>query len=413
MDKTKIEFLSTLNKDKVKIPDMCVENVVRILLLEFNIKYDNFTYNIIIDDRPFEEFDIGKIQRYLSINYFFLRKVSQSMVYEAILQTAKKNEFDSAKDYFTSLVWDKVPRLDTWLSSVYGTPEDEYHRTVGSNFLKGMVKRVMYPGCKFDYVFVVEGEQGTRKSTSLSILGADWYVETTMSTETKDFFMQFTGNMIIEFSEGETMSRTDTKRMKAIVTTQVDKFRPPYEKTVKEFKRRCVFTMTTNNDQYLKDETGNRRWLPISLRREGGADTDWLIENRDQLFAEAYHRVITLKETVHEFPIEETLRQQELRQEEHPWEGLVDDWYWNKLSEQERRDGVIVTYIFENVIHRNLQAKPISRYDEMIIATILKRLGLDKKRISKGGARLTKWFLVDDSRISILPVKELINGYEF
>jgi len=417
MDRTpkNIDFLCTLNKEKVKIPDMCVENIVRILnnTDEFKIKYDNFTHDLIINNRKFEEFDIGKVQSFLSINYPFLRKVSQNMVYEGIYQTAKKNEFDSAKDYFRSLVWDETPRIDTWLSVVYGTPDDEYHTAVGSNFLKGIVKRVMVPGCKFDYVFTLEGKQGAKKSTSLAVLGGDWYVETTMSTETKDFFMQFQGNMIIEFSEGETMSRTETKRMKAIVTTQVDKFRPPYEKTVKEFKRRCVFTMTTNDDNYLKDDTGNRRWLPVALERAEGADIEWLKENRDQLYAEAYHRVMKLNETIYEFPDEETARQQSMRQEEHPWHNIIEDWFWNTLTPDQRADGVVVNFIYDNIINKGFAQKAITRYDEMIIGTILKRMGMEKRRVMRGGARINRFFLINDELISTLSVKEVINGYEF
>jgi putative DNA primase/helicase len=413
----KIEFLSTLNKEKVQVPTVCMENVCRILhqdnAYKNTLKKDLFTQNILYKNELIQDEDLQTIVADISVRYPFLQKVSSFMVEEAIKKVSYDNRYDSIVDYFKSLVWDNVPRIDTWLTTVYGTPNDEYHRAVGSNFLKAIVQRNVHPGSKFDHVFVVESSQGKNKSTAFSILGGEWYVETSMSTDTKDFFMQLQGKMIVEFAEGETLSRTEVKRMKAIITTQVDRFRPAYGRFMQEYKRRCVFTMTTNEDTYLKDDTGNRRWLPTKLEREGGADIKWLKENRDQLFAEAYHRVINLKETYWEFPIEETLRQQELRQEEHPWEGLVDDWYWNELSEQERRDGITVTYIFDNVIHKNLQSKPISKYDEMIIATILKKLGLDKKRIHKGGARLTKWFLVDDSRISILPLKKLINGYEF
>src|ERR1019366_5023328 len=118
-----------------------------------------------------------------------------------------------------------------------------------------------------------------------------------MSTDNKDFFMQFQGKLFVEFSEGETLNRTETKKMKAIITTQFDRYRPPFGRSSQDFPRRCVFAMTTNQEEYLKDETGNRRWLPVRLVKKT-ADTEWLAENREQIFAEAYHRVITLKETI-------------------------------------------------------------------------------------------------------------------
>lgn len=420
---SKIEFLFTLSKEKEKIPTFCIENISRILQNHDNYKdikiyFDNFRQTIVIEKNnkliPLEERHIGEIMSRVSSDFTFLQKATPTMVFEAIKQVAFNNEIDSAADYFSSLVWDGVPRIDNWLSEIYGTPNDMYHKAVGSNFLKGIVKRVMIPGCKFDYVFVLEGAQGTKKSTSLSILGGDWYVETTMSTETKDFFMQFQGNIIVEFSEGETMSRTDTKRMKAIVTTQVDKFRPPFERLIKEFKRRCVFAMTTNDDEYLKDDTGNRRWLPVTLKRDDGADIEKLKEIRDQLFAEAYHRVITLGESVHEFPTEETMEQQALRQEKHPFTEKINDWYVNWLTEEQRINGISTNSVFDEVLHKDGN-KNISRYDEMIIGTILRDIGLEKRRIVIDGVRVNRYFRKEtkNKSVNITNTNESIKSYEF
>src|ERR1019366_4581729 len=254
---------------------------------------------------------------------------SKDMVGDAIRLISRENQFDSAIDYIKSLKWDKTNRLDSWLHDVYGVSKNEYHTAVGSNWLKGLVKRITQPGCKFDYVLVLEGEQGTKKSTSLGILGGDWHVETVMSTDSKDFYMQFQGKAIVEFSEGETLTRTEVKRMKAIITTQVDKYRPPYEALSQDFPRRCVFAMTTNQSEYLKDETGNRRWLPITLLKE--ADVEWLRANRDRLFAEAYYRLTTENETVHEFPLLATADQQAARRLDEPYTEDICRWYMKTL----------------------------------------------------------------------------------
>jgi predicted P-loop ATPase len=313
------------------------------------------------------------------------------MVRDAMTKVSKEHAIDSARDYIAGLTWDGVARLDTWLCSTYGVANDEYHKKVGANWLKGLVKRIVEAGCKFDYVLVLEGEQGVKKSTSLHVLGGAWHAETTMSTDTKDFFMQFAGKAIIEFSEGETLSRTEVKRMKAIITMQSDRYRMPYERATLDFPRRCVFAMTTNQTEYLKDETGNRRWLPVKVVLPE-ADIEWLRANREQLFAEAYHRVHNLKETLYEFPKEEMERAQNERMVHDANEDLVASWYYNELRIEEREAGITIKKVYDECLHRSMPMKPMSKYDEMQIAFIFSRIGLTKKREMVGGARATRYF---------------------
>jgi len=373
------------------------ENIYRVLRDHKNFigrfRYDEFKVTFELDGKQWNKTDIIDIQTEISVLFPPFAKVGKNMVEDAMFKIAKECKYDSAKEYVTSITWDRVPRLDTWLTSVYGVPDDVYHRAVASNWMKGLVKRIMEPGCKFDYVLVLEGEQGVKKSTSLSILGGNWHVETTMSTDNKDFFMQFAGKTIIEFSEGETLSRTEVKRMKAIITNQVDRYRVPYEPMTQDFPRRCVFAMTTNQTEYLKDETGNRRWLPVKVVKEE-ADIAWLTEHRDQLYAEAYQRAIVLKETAYEFPREETMQAQIARMIHDPNEDLIVDWYHNevKILEKEKQ-GVTVHAAYSQAIHRNNPSKPLDRHHEMMIAEVYRNtLNLEKRRVREGGALVTKYF---------------------
>lgn len=400
------KFLTTVrytDEGKQEIVIMNTENICRVLRHDKNFagkfRYDIFRNTIEIYGKNVwrlqEMNDAINIQTRISILYPDFIKVGKDMVADAMMLVSKENIFDSAADFIKSLKWDGVARLDTWLCSTYGVPNDKYHVAVGSNWIKGLVKRIIEPGCKFDYVLVLEGEQGSMKSTSLNVLGGQWHVETTMSTDTKDFFMQFQGKAIIEFSEGETLSRTEVKRMKAIITTQVDKFRPPYERISQDFPRRCVFAMTTNQTEYLKDETGNRRWLPIKLEKEQ-ADIVWLAQNREQLFAEAYHRLVELKESVHEFPKEETIQQQADRRVQDPNTERVCDWYMTSLSDDQRETGITISMAFDQVMNKGGAPRPIDRYNEMIISTIFKEtLGLQKRRELKNGLRATRWYNIN------------------
>ena len=417
-----IELLFTLQgRDKIKVFTLCTENICRLLrdheIFKDKLKFDEFTQLTYVNfDNGWEQikdYHTVKVMNEIAKNFSFFQKVSNNMVNEAIIVVAQENKFDSAKDYFKSLKWDNVPRVDTWLSETYGVENNEYHRSVGSNWIKGLVKRIVYPGCKFDHILVIEGEQGTGKSTSLSVLGGQWYLETFMNTESKDFFMQFTGNAIIEFSEGETLNRTDVKRMKAIITTQVDRYRAPYARFAEDHPRRCVFAMTTNETEYLKDDTGNRRWLPIRMERSM-ANIEWLRENRDQLFAEAYHRVVSLKESVYEFPIEEMRRQQEARMEESPYQERIEDWFFNQLKQDARNKGITAQLVWETVINATPSfSKPITRYEEMVITGIFKKIGLEKRRIMVNGRRCNRWFLKDEFiSTTTLKVTDYINDYD-
>ncbi len=361
-------------------------------------RYDIFrnAYEIFADGRwrGFEDNDAVTVQTSVSVVYSDLfGKAGKDMAYDAMVKVAKECAIDSAADFVNSLVWDGEARLDSWLSKTYGCPEDEYHRAVASNWMKGLVKRILNPGCKFDYVLVLEGEQGSRKSTSLAVLGGNWHVETAMSTESKDFFMQFQGKAIVEFSEGETLSRTEVKRMKAIITMQSDKYRPPYERSSQDFPRRCVFAMTTNQTEYLKDETGNRRWLPVALALPE-ANIDWLKANRGQLFAEAAHRVAVLGESVHEFPREATLAAQHSRRVEDPNMEAVVSWYFDKVSDDDRTlNGITVDRAYKEALHGGFMSKPITKFEQMAIASIFRdTLKLVRKELSRNGIRTSRWF---------------------
>lgn len=340
----------------------------------------------------YQKVDIINVQRHLMSTYPHFTKIPYEMVESAVISEAEHNRVSPPKAWLESLTWDKTPRLDTWLSSTYNVADNAYHNAVGANWLKGVVKRLVFPGCKFDYVLVLEGPQGIGKSTSLAILGGAWHVETVFSPDNKDFFMLFAGNAIVEFSEGESLSRTETKKLKAVITMAHDKYRPPYDRSVRDFPRQCVFAMTTNQAQYLKDETGNRRWLPVAIEEK--INNEWLRDNRDQLYAEAYERVVTNSETTHEFPDEETREQQSLRQITDPNEETVVEWYYNVLTNEERYKGITTRMVYLGAIHGGFGGgKPMDKRDEMIIAPILRSvLKLEMKRSMVKGTRVNLFY---------------------
>lgn len=390
-------------KNLEKVFTVSTENIFRILQRHPHFK-DRIRTNVFNNRIEFKDWETNKfeerkdhtgiiIQTELSMCFLFLQKVSRQMVEDAFMKVAMVNRYDEAKDFLENITWDKTERLATWLHTAYGTPDDVYHRAVGTNWMVGLASRMYYPGSKFDNVLVLEGEQGCGKSESFAVLaGERWHMETTMSMDKKDFFEALLGKIIVEFSEGETMTRASIEKMKAVITTKVDRFRVSYGRVAEDFPRRCVFAMTTNKSQYLIDETGARRWLPIRVEKKM-VDLQWIRENREQLFAEAFH---LLKEghKFWEFPEEETRAQQELRKERNPNEPKVAEYIFDNMPTI-KTEGLTVNEIYENVFYKGFPNKPITRYDEMVIAGILRNIGFEKDRRMINGVRKMVWFPTD------------------
>lgn len=324
------EFIMTKVKDDF-IPSMIVLNINRILRKHphFQNKFRRNTFSHMVETNyeghGWESLTDGvilKVREFIAENFSFFSKLSSQMTQEALLTVSEDNRVNPPRDYLSSLVWDGTPRLNSWLHSVYGVPDTELNQQIGSNWMKGLVKRIMQPGCQFDHVLVLVSGQGMRKSTSIRVLGEPWHVETTHSTDNKDFYLLLAQNVIVEFSEGEILDRTSVKKLKAEITKTEDQLRPPYERGMVRMKRSCVFAVTTNELEF-KDSTGNRRWLPVELEKV--ADIDWLQENKDKLYAEAYHRVVVANESVHIFS-EELGNLQDKHMEWSDYDEKVFDW---------------------------------------------------------------------------------------
>lgn len=343
--------------------------------------------------------------------------VNKQTVIDAVILCAMRYKIHPLKEYFTSLSWDGVSRLDRWIIEVYGTEDTEYYRKIGLSWLMGAVKRVIHPGSQYDYVLVLIGKQGTKKSTSLRELGTfineSWHTEVTKTPDDKDFYLQLEGKMIVEFSEGETLSRTAVKKMKSVITSTEDPIRKPYARTMEHVKRQCVFAMTTNEEEFLKDNTGNRRWIPVTLSRE--ANIEWLSENKEQLYAEAYYRAIVLKEITYDIPIEEAIEKQNQHLVRSPNEDAYVEWY-ESLSESRKRMGVNINEAYSDVEASDKEKIGIipSKFKQMEIANIFRdTLKLKNKNKKINGLVKRRWFregleIEDDDEV--IGVKHTVNN---
>lgn len=387
-----------------------VENVKNMInhdsILSSAFRFNDFTKmeetNISSNNwEPLEKHHFIEVMTHIQRNYKGFEKISYTNIEHAVLEVTYKNKVNEVRDYFMQLEWDGEHRLNHWLTRTFGTVDDEYHSAVGANWLKGLVKRVMEPGCQFDYVLALWGQQGLKKTTSLRTLGEiagdQYHVETTINVNNKDFYLLLFKNLIVEFSEGETLTRSENKALKSIITTRIDQVRLPYGRNTATFPRHCVFAMTTNDSQFLKDDTGNRRWLPVEVTML--CDIEWLAQNRDQLYAEAYHRVMVNKENVYDFPEEETIRKQEERMVENPYQSLVTDWYLG-LNDSIQEEGITTIMAYQAVYQQGApMGKEMPHMYSMIIAQMFKNiLHLDRKRIMNNGVRNYVWLPSEKTR---------------
>ena len=232
--------------------------------------------------RPVTDIDVFAVQEFLQWRGF--RRLGKDATHDAISKYAHEHVFHPVRDYLDGLAWDGENRLQTWLVNGFGAENNAYSEKIGRMFLISMVARIYRPGCKVDYMLILEGEQGLLKSSACNILAGGYFSDQLPDITDKEAFQHLRGKWLIEVAELHAYSRAAIDHFKAFLTRQTERYRPPWGRKEVHEPRQCVFVGTTNKALYLRDGTGNRRSWPLKV---GDIDLDWLRDNRDQLFAEA------------------------------------------------------------------------------------------------------------------------------
>jgi len=362
-----------------KIPNALFKDMVQL---------NDFSHNIEFRTRPpwtkngahWEDHDAIQTAFYLSKHHQY--EVSPKDVHEAVEVIASERRYHPVKDYLSGLKWDGVPRLDTWLHTYCGASKGRYSQFIGRKTLLAAVSRIYQPGIKFDHVLVLEGDQGVGKSLTIATLATPWCSDASIDLTDKDAVSLIQGHWIFELSEMDVLNKSGIRALKGFITRQVDKMRPPYARSIQEFPRQGIMMGTINpeNEGYLRDPTGNRRFWPILIDR---VDLVKLREDRDQLWAEAlayYHR----NEPIHidDRELEKLIQRETIkRQQEDPWFEVVDAYINQNFSDfvQEGEDicTVLPSDLYVNALGGN--ASKFTLYDASRIANILHRLNFTRK----------------------------------
>lgn len=325
-----------------------------------------------------------RLMHHIACHYRY--EPSQDLCFKAHALIAKRYKFHPVREHLRSIEWDGKPRLDTWLLKAFSAQGPlEYIKAVSRKVLVAAVKRVFEPGCKFDYVMVLEGIQGKGKSMALGTLsGRDWFTDSLGDIHQKDVVDQMTGKWVIELAELSSIKRADIDTLKAFLSRQVDRVRPPYGRRSVDFPRQSIFIGSTNNSEYLPDETGNRRIWPVAIDE---INQKWLKANRDQLWAEAVVRY-ELGEDVYLVP---ELEQIAAKEQEKRFD--VDEWEVEIKKIITKTAGPYTTTQVWRAVHIDNGNGHPSDYDCKRISKIMRRLGFKKtsRRLEKGGEVCRCW----------------------
>ncbi len=255
--------------------------------------FGNLPWRKVPSPEPIRDVDFCGTRNYIESIYGISgsMKIDDSMSLEF-----EKNHYHPVTEYLKGLKWDGTKRIDTLLIEYFGAEDNIYTREAMRKMMVGAVARVFRPGIKFDLVLtLVSGVQGTGKSSFFKALGKRWFSDTFITVQGKEAFEQLRGSWIIEMAELSGLRKADIEAIKHFISKQEDVFRPAYMRVTETFPRQCVFTATTNENNFLRDPSGNRRFMPVDTKNIKLVDNkplrDFLdnTEIIDQLWAEAVH----------------------------------------------------------------------------------------------------------------------------
>lgn len=214
-------------------------------------------------------------------------EANNQAIWRSLIAVAEERKRSPIREWLTGLQWDGVARVNRMFIDICRAKDDAYSEEVGRRLLLGAVARAMQPGCKFDQLTILQGPQGCGKTRFWWTLFGDGNVTDIhgMGSD-KDFMMQINLRWCTNFEELDAYDRRDATQLKAIITSQEDIFRPPYGRALVKHKRKTIMVGNTNKEAFLKEDV-NRREFPLNV---GEVDIDRLVEVRDQLWAEAFHR---------------------------------------------------------------------------------------------------------------------------
>lgn len=317
---------------------------------------------------------------------------SKTMIIDAVKAAGFEQRINPVRDFLMNLKWDGIPRLDYYLIKYCGATSqpEEYVRTVSSCFIKASVKRVMEPGTPFHHMLVLEGSQRIGKSTTLKNLatfGGVSYFSDRIDFDaigSKNIAEFLVGNLIVEFQELGGLNKKDRNKVKQWITQDRDEIQKKWENETTIYKRQFVVAGTTNDSHWLNDPTGGTRFWPVKCGNT--INHKAILDENEQIWAEAVHRVLNLKELWYFEPNTEiykiAVKEQEKRQQSDIWENII-------LEDIEFKNEITTEYLMKNVI--GMSTDRWSKKDQLRVTEILTLAGFESKSVWTKDGQKRKW----------------------
>lgn len=345
------KWLTKLETDRKGTYQATIDNVVLILEndphLKRKIGLNEFSHSPVIlgnlpwkkvknaqDGDTWQDSDDAALRHYIEAVYEIS---APSKISDALAIVQEKHRFHPIRDYLDSLSWDGLPRLDTLLIDYLGAEDTEYVRTVTRKAFAAATARIYQPGIKFDYMTVLVGPQGIGKSLILKLLGQRWFSDSLTTVQGKEAYEQLQDTWLVEMAELSATRKAEVESIKLFISKQEDIYRVAYGRRVSKFPRQCVFFGTTNDQEFLRDKTGNRRFWPVDVGVEERKKSLWKDLNQfeiDQIWAEAVQIWRDGEPLYLEPDMEaEAMRKQEQHTEESSKAGLILEYLDTLLPE--------------------------------------------------------------------------------
>lgn len=338
--------------------------------------------------RPFADQDYFTVAVTLEQKGF--KPVGRQLIRDAVGWVAREHKFDSAQQWLAGLVWDGVPRVEGFLPSYFGSIDTAYTRAVSRYMWTALAGRVIEPGVKADMAPIAVGGQGQRKSWGFAAISPDpeFFAEFNLTDRDENLSRKMRGTLVGELAELRGLKTRDAEGIKAWVSQRYEKWTPKYLEFETTFPRRLVLFGTSNPDDILDDETGNRRWLPF---RAGDVAVEAIERDRDQLWAEA-------KGLFNRGGVDFAEAEKLARLEHHEyrttdsWEEHVEAWLDGEElggGTPRGRDFLTTSEVLAGAV--GLDARSVKRVDEMRIGKVLRALGFERAVKWSDGKSLRVW----------------------
>lgn len=312
--------------------------------LKFKIFKDIFSSRILVRDgvpwdRKFEtpdriwnDTDDAGLRWYLESFYGI---TSTNKIMDGVSLIAEENAENKVATRLQSTQWDGEKRLETLFIDYLGCEDNVYTREISEKSLVAAVRRAIYGGIKWDNMPILIGPQGVGKSTFLKILGMDWYNDSLVNVEGKDACELIQGSWILEMGELSSLRKSELNLVKNFLSRTDDIFRASYGRRAQKYPRRCAFFGTANDTNFLRDETGNRRFWPIDcfIYKPKKSIFNDLKDELEQIWAEAcelakneFYSLVLSKEAE-----KIAKEEQDSHSEDNVYRGIIIDYLDKKI----------------------------------------------------------------------------------